>query len=192
MSFSLRAYLHQQWRNRQDPVVVFPALPNLETAARERGWQYQEVLPATVQMCPGARALSEDFLLWIERGPRHHCCGSASRSKTRRGLVFGRNMGGVFAQRAPLCDGQGFLLSPFPRRRVVTTMGGAILTNRDEHVVEAVISSASSLRKSRNHRFKLARGQSQSRGTVCALNDDLGREEHGALFLRRDAARHPL
>ncbi|MEP6667803.1 MAG: hypothetical protein ABJF10_01535, partial [Chthoniobacter sp.] len=69
MKFSLRGYLERKWRDRVDPVAVFPELPDLQAVAAERGWQYQPVLPASIQVCPGARALSEDFLRWVEHGP---------------------------------------------------------------------------------------------------------------------------
>src|SRR5579871_4290046 len=87
MGFSIRAYLDERRKNRTDPVVVFPTLENLEVTAKERGWNYREIFPASIQVCPGARALSEDFLLWVERG---HQMLRVHRD-ARRGLIFGRN-----------------------------------------------------------------------------------------------------
>lgn len=48
MAFSLREYLQKKIRDRKDPVIVFPTITDLEATARERGWQYEEVLPASV------------------------------------------------------------------------------------------------------------------------------------------------
>jgi len=56
-------------RTNTDPLVKFPELLNLNAAARERGWEYHEILPASIQTCYGARAISEDFLQWVDRGP---------------------------------------------------------------------------------------------------------------------------
>jgi hypothetical protein len=140
MGFSIRAYLDQKRRDRLDPIVVFPEISNLEAAARERGWSYHESLPATIQVCPGARALSEDFLQWVEHGSRL----LRVHRDARRGLIFGQSwaaylhsvrryrMDKVFSCRIP--------------EATITTGEGAILTREGEHVTEGNF-VASSVRK---------------------------------------------
>jgi len=149
MGFSLRAYLDQKRRNLTDPVVVFPALPNLEAAAREREWRYRDILPATIQVCPGARALSEDFLLWAERG--HHLL--RAHRDSRRGLIFGRNWAAyLHSVRRYRMDKVFCCQIP---EATITTGEGAILTNRGEHATEGNF-VASTVRKSQ---YARPRGQ---------------------------------
>jgi hypothetical protein len=141
MGFSIRAYLDQKRRDRTDPVVTFPALPNLAAAASERGWPYREILPASIQVCPGARALSEDFLLWVERG--HHLL--RVHRDARRGLIFGQNWAAyLHSVRRYRMDKVFCCQIP---EATITTGEGAIITSRDEHVTEGNF-VASSLRKS--------------------------------------------
>ena len=47
MGFSIRAYLDQKRRDRTDPVVTFPALPNLEAAASELASRRRAMKAAT-------------------------------------------------------------------------------------------------------------------------------------------------
>lgn len=131
MAFSLREYLYKKIRDRRDPIVSFPAIPNLEVAARERGWSYEEVLPASVQICPGAHALAEDFLQWVERGPelvRIH-------RDSWRGLNFGRHWAAYLHsyRRYPM-DKVFRCVIP---DATICTAEGAVLTERQEYAVEA-------------------------------------------------------
>lgn len=131
MAFSLRDYLQKQWRKRTDPIVVFPQLTDLETAASERGWPYEEVLPASIQVCPGAHALAEDFLQWVERGPhlvRVH-------RDAWRGLNFGRNWAAYLHsyRRYPM---DKVFRCVIPEATVVS-VEGAVLTDRGEYATEA-------------------------------------------------------
>jgi capsular polysaccharide biosynthesis protein len=66
--FSLKSKFEALRRNRSDPIVSFPELSDLSAASKERGWEYQEILPPSIQVCPGARAISEDFLQWVDNG----------------------------------------------------------------------------------------------------------------------------
>lgn len=68
-TFSIRNFTRAKWRDRVDPELVFDTLRDLEKVASSRGWALREVLPACIQECPGASALKEDFLLWVEKGP---------------------------------------------------------------------------------------------------------------------------
>jgi capsular polysaccharide biosynthesis protein len=68
-TISLRSKFRELARNRTDPIMAFPELSDLRTAAQERGWEYQEILPPSIQVCPGARAITEDFLQWVDKGP---------------------------------------------------------------------------------------------------------------------------
>lgn len=142
MPFALRQYLETKWRNRVDPVVVFPELLDLQTAAPERGWDYQSVLPATIQTSPGAKALSEDFLAWVEHGP-HLLRVHRDRF---RGLNFSRNWAAyLHSVRRYRMDKVFHCRIPNAR---VTTADGAVLTDRDELVREANL-VGSSLRRTR-------------------------------------------
>jgi hypothetical protein len=103
----------------------------LETAATERGWQYEEILPASIQICPGAHALAEDFLQWVERGPhlvRIH-------RDSRRGLNFGQNWAAYLHsyRRYPM-DKVFRCVIP---QATVTTVEGAVLTEQGEYATEA-------------------------------------------------------
>lgn len=69
-TFSIREFVRTKWRDRMDPEVVFDTLCDLEKVAPARGWPFYEVLPACIQECPGASALKEDFMLWVEQGGR--------------------------------------------------------------------------------------------------------------------------
>ena len=62
----LKKYLE----DRRDPRVSWPVIRDLEALARERGWRYEELYPATIQTCPGAKGLSEDL------------CGGSSRVRS--------------------------------------------------------------------------------------------------------------
>lgn len=68
MAISIRGSLKRAIRDFTDPVVCFPAVDNLEKLASSRGWDFEEILPASIQVCPGAKAMSEDFLAWVDRG----------------------------------------------------------------------------------------------------------------------------
>lgn len=68
MAISIRGSLKRAIRDFTDPVVCFPAVDNLEKLASARGWSFEEILPASIQVCPGAKAMSEDFLAWVDRG----------------------------------------------------------------------------------------------------------------------------
>ena len=142
MGFSLRNWVYQRWQDRTDPVVTFPELPDLEAVARERGWPYQEVLPASIQKCPGARALSEDFLQWAENGRyllRVH-------RDAWRGPIFSRNWAAYLhsVRRYPM-DKVFHCTIP---NATITTADGAVLTEQGELAKEANL-VGSSLRKSR-------------------------------------------
>lgn len=131
MAFSLRGYLQKQWRQRADPVVTFPTITDLETVARERGWPYEEILPSSIQVCPGAHALAEDFLQWVERGPhlvRVH-------RDSWRGLNFGRHWAAYLHsyRRYPMDKVTRWVI---PGATVISAEG-AVLTDRDEYVSEA-------------------------------------------------------
>ena len=54
--------LKEFWQDRRDPRVQWPEIEDLEKVATERWWKYEEVFPATIQTCPSAKGLSEDFL----------------------------------------------------------------------------------------------------------------------------------
>jgi hypothetical protein len=141
MAFSIRAYLAQKKRDRTDPVVIFPEITNLEQTAKERGWQYQDDLPSVIQTCPGARALSEDFLQWTEHG-RHFV--SAHRD-ARRGRIFGQNWAAyLHSVRRYRMDKVFHCRLP---NALVTTAEGAVITDRDEYVRDANL-TPSTLRKS--------------------------------------------
>ena len=142
MGLSIRDYLELQWRNRVDPVVSFPELTDLEAVAREREWDYQPVLPASIQVCPGARALSEDFLRWVEDG-RHLL---RVHRDANRGPLFGKNWAAyLHSVRRYHMDKVFSCRVPHVR---VTTGDGAVLTDRDELIREANL-VGSSLRRSR-------------------------------------------
>ena len=62
MSISIRGSVKRLVRDFRDPEIPFPKILNFEAVAVARGWHFEEVYPSTVQCCPGARAMSEDFL----------------------------------------------------------------------------------------------------------------------------------
>jgi hypothetical protein len=141
MAFSIRNYFAQKWRERTDPIVAFPELPNLETVAAERGWLYEQVLPPSIQVCPGAKALAEDFLQWAEHGRqllRMH-------RDARRGAVFGRNWAAYLhsVRRYPM---DRVFRCHIPNA-VVTSAEGAVITEQGELAREANL-VRSSLRRS--------------------------------------------
>ena len=142
--------MKKRWQDRTDPVVVFPALPDLEPIASERAWPYREILPESVQVCPGARALSEDFLLWVEHG-RHLL---RAHRDARRGLIFGQNWAAyLHSVRRYRMDKVFCCQIP---EATITTGEGAIITNRDEHITEGnfVASSVCANRSTRKPRGK--------------------------------------
>jgi len=161
MRFSLRGYLEQKWRDRTDPVVTFPELVDLESVARERGWAYQEVLPASIQVCPGARALSEDFLQWAENG-RHML---DVHRDAWRGSIHSKNWAAYLhsVRRYPM-DKVFHCRIP---NATITTADGAVLTEQGELAKEANL-VGSSLRKSRysRPRSKVKEGRFVSLMTV--------------------------
>jgi hypothetical protein len=145
-------------------------LENLQTVAAERGWQFQDVLPSAIQVCPGAKALSEDFLLWVERG--HHLL--RVHRDSRRGLVFGRNWA------AYLHSVRHYQMDRVYHCRIpdvtITTAEGAILTKNGEHVVEGNF-MPSSLRKS-----QYAPGEKPKQGRFVPLMTIWGAKNMGHFF----------
>jgi hypothetical protein len=142
MGFSLRGYLKERWRDRVDPVPALPELLDLEAVARERGWTYQPILPPSIQMCPGAKALSEDFLQWAENGRqllRVHRDGW-------RGSVFSRNWAAYLhsVRRYPM---DKVFTCQIPNA-TICTREGAVITDRGELAKEASLVGPN-LRKSR-------------------------------------------
>jgi capsular polysaccharide biosynthesis protein len=131
MGFSLRYFFQQALRKHTDPVVVFPQLRDLQATSEERGWQYEELLPASIQVCPGAHALAEDFLQWVERGPKL----LRVHRDSWRGLNFGRHWAAYLHsyRRYPM---DKVFRCRIPEATVVSAEG-AVLTNRGEYVTEA-------------------------------------------------------
>jgi len=70
-----------------DPVVRLPRIDDLEKTAAERGWTFEQVYPKTIQSCPGARAMGEDFLAWVDNGKQM----LKSHRDASRGQVFSRH-----------------------------------------------------------------------------------------------------
>jgi hypothetical protein len=132
--------------DRRDPRVSWPVIRDLEPLARERGWKYEEILPATIQTCPSAKGLGEDFLRWVEEGPRllqvhrdarrgplysrHWAKSLHSTTRYRMDKVFrcavpgaavAQRGGGVISDRREWLK-EGYLLSPPPRQSELSAL----------------------------------------------------------------------
>jgi capsular polysaccharide biosynthesis protein len=131
MDFSIRNYIQKKRQNRVDPLMDFAVVADLEATAKERGWRYQPVLPAAIQVCPPAKCLSEDFLLWIDRG---RDILKIHRDRAR-GFDFARNWAAYLhsVRRYPM---DKVFYCHIPNARVMTRDGN-VLTDRDEVAKEA-------------------------------------------------------
>jgi len=129
---ALKEYL----QDRRDPRVSWPSIDDLATVAAERGWKYEEVYPATIQTCPSAKGLSEDFLRWVHEGPRL----LKMHRDARRGMHFPHHWAGSLhsttryrMDKVLRCAIPGAAVSP---------SGGGVLSDRNEWIKEAYFISA--------------------------------------------------
>lgn len=122
-------------------MVRFPSQENLAELARDRGWEYREILPPSIQVSHGARALGEDFLRWAEHGQ--------DLLRVHRDAVRGREFGRFWAsylhsvQRYPM---DAVFRCTVPGATVIQH-GGGVLSDRHEVLPEAFFIS-NLLRKS--------------------------------------------
>ena len=123
--------LQKSARNRADPTARFPDLWDTRTAAQERGWDYLEILPPSIQVSLGARAISDDFLRWVDNGPdllRLH-------RDAHRGTAFGRSWA------AQLHSVHRYKVDKVFRcaipNAIVVSDAGVVLTDRGELAREA-------------------------------------------------------
>lgn len=123
--------IKQYLLDRKDPRVSWPEINDLEAVAAERGWKYEEVLPATIQTCPSAKGLTEDFLRWVDQGPKL----LRVHRDARRGLQFSRHWAGSLhsttrykMDKVLRCAIPGAGIQPH---------GGGVFTDRNEWVKEA-------------------------------------------------------
>ncbi|MEO6847699.1 MAG: glycosyltransferase family 61 protein, partial [Chthoniobacterales bacterium] len=131
MAMNLRSRIGKLVQDRKDPEVECLEIFDLATVAAERGWKYEEILSPTIQTCPGARALSEDFLQWAENG-KHLL---KIHRDSRRGLAFSRHWASLLhsVYRYPM---DKVFRCALPGASVLS-YGGGILSDRQEWVREA-------------------------------------------------------
>lgn len=127
----IRETLKEFLLDRRDPRVSWPEIHDLAAVAPGRGWNYQEVLPETIQTCPSAKGLAEDFLLWIDHGTRL----LKMHRDARRGLHYSRHWAGALHSTTRYRMDK-VLRCAIPSA-AVSAHGGGVLSDRNEWIKEA-------------------------------------------------------
>ena len=131
MPLSVRQLIADAIQDRKDPLLDCRRLMDLQKASMNRGFAYEEIYPASIQTCPGAKAIAEDFLQWVDCGPKL----IGGHRDLRHGKRFPRHWAGTL--HGVHRYGMDKVFRCCVPQATVFAKEGEVLTDRKEWVTEA-------------------------------------------------------